>query len=325
MAATLANCSPSAMRCLPLHSAFLVAALIAITAPAVAQEIVYPAAGSIGMVPPAPMVAADGFTGFTDSESGGSIVIAELPGDAYAQVEGAFTGEQLAAKRFIVDSPPIALTLADGVRNRLLKGSQSANGISYRKWALIAGTTSVTALITVQIPEDATGYSDAAILAALQSARFRAPAGIEEQLAALPFVIGDRADFIVEHTLAGSAAVLADAAPVPAGHAKTGIVVAAAIGKTIDPVDPEAAAANLAKSLDFKDLVFTTRAQSDGAWISSGKAGDPQTGRAIRFVQTVRFESGRYVRVIAFRDAEAASSLDDRFARLAASVALKPR
>ena len=79
-----------------------------------------------------------------------------------------------------------------------------------RKWFLIAGTPTLTALITVQVPDAAkAAYPDAAIRAALQSLAVRATIPVEEQLSLLPFKLGDLAGFQVGGS-SGRAVMLGD-------------------------------------------------------------------------------------------------------------------
>lgn len=51
--------------------------------PAAAQAPVFPPGSAVGLTPPAGMRPADGFTGFQDSGAGASLLIAELPAEAY--------------------------------------------------------------------------------------------------------------------------------------------------------------------------------------------------------------------------------------------------
>src|SRR5690606_38230284 len=133
------------------------------------------------------------FAGFV-SEEGASIVIVEMPPEAFDEVVTRFNAEGLASQ-MDVEGAPRQLTLSDGVEALLVSGGQTAHGIDYRKWALLARGSATTALVTVQVPDGDTRYSEDDILAALKSLHIRADGSIEAQIDALPFTIGDRADF----------------------------------------------------------------------------------------------------------------------------------
>jgi hypothetical protein len=75
-----------------------------------------------------------------------------------------------------------AVPLSTG-RAFLVIGRQEIDKMKVRKWVLVASSSALTALVTVQIPEPAKAlYPDAAIRAALTSLTIRAAVPIEEEL-----------------------------------------------------------------------------------------------------------------------------------------------
>ena len=222
----------SRLRCTRIR-AMLVLTILALGLPvaaaASASEIIYPADGVVGLDPPEGMVAAPNFAGFVSDERA-SIVIVEMPPEAFDEVVTRFNAEGLASQ-MDVEGSPRKLTLSEGVEALLVSGGQTAHGIDYRKWTLLARGPATTALVTVQIPDGDRRYSEDDILAALKSLHVRANGSIEAQIDALPFTIGDWADFRPVRSLAGSSLILTDG---PADSYQDGpqpiVIIAASMG-----------------------------------------------------------------------------------------------
>jgi hypothetical protein len=88
---------------------------------------------------------------------------------------------------------------------------QQTGGTTLRKWALIAGTSTLTAIVTLGVPEEAaSAYPDAACRASLASFAVRAKVPAEEQLALLPYQLRDFAGFRIVRALADGSALLTD-------------------------------------------------------------------------------------------------------------------
>ncbi|HVQ73669.1 MAG TPA: hypothetical protein VMT08_39820, partial [Bradyrhizobium sp.] len=78
----------------------------------------------------------------------------------------------------------------------LVVGRQDVDNTKVRKWILVAASPSLTAFVTVQMPEAVAAlYPDAAIRASLATLAFRAAVPIEEQLGLLPFKVGEFSGF----------------------------------------------------------------------------------------------------------------------------------
>ena len=93
----------------------------------------------------------------------------------------------------------------------LLTGRQVADKERYRKWLLVAAAGNLTALVSVQIPEQDSSYPDRIVRAALATLSVRATVPEAEELGLLPFTVGDLAGFHVDDVLRGRALVLSDA------------------------------------------------------------------------------------------------------------------
>ena len=69
-----------------------------------AQEAVFPEGSSVGLVIPRNMQPSSTFSGFEDPAMGATIVLTELPVDAFAQISAKFNAEGLAPTGIVVSS-----------------------------------------------------------------------------------------------------------------------------------------------------------------------------------------------------------------------------
>ncbi|MEH3143811.1 MAG: hypothetical protein PGN34_00260 [Methylobacterium frigidaeris] len=301
----------------------LVAALVAL--PAGAAEPVFPPAASVGLVPPSGMTPAKGFAGF-EHRSGASIIIVEMPPEAYGQISEKFTPEALRATGFLVKGEAEALPVAGG-EGRLLRGTQSANGLTYAKWVAVAKGAAGTGLVTVQVPEAASKQvSGPAVEAALRTIAFRAKAGIAEQMAALPYRVDETAGFRPVAVFAGNGLLLTDGPKdVDPDRSQPVVIVTPSLGKVAVGPGQESAFARkaLATLKDLTDVAVTDeeRTTRGGSVVVRlrGTGTDAKSGRPLAMSQTMVFDGPGYLRIVAFADPDKADALA-RAERVAASV-----
>ncbi|KQP40081.1 hypothetical protein ASF49_21375 [Methylobacterium sp. Leaf104] len=294
--------------------------------PARAAEPIFPPAGAVGLVPPPGMVLAKTFAGF-EHRSGASIVIVEMPAEAYGQLVATFTPDALRAKGFRAEGGSEGLPVAGG-EGQVLRGSQAANGVTYAKWVAVVRGGAGTGLVTVQVPESARReVPDRAVEAALETIAFRSPGSVDDQIAALPYTVGDRAGFRPVRTLMGNALLLTDGPKdVDPEGTQALVIVAPALGQV--PVAPGQESAFARKALgtirEVRDIVVADedRATRDGAVVIRlrGTGKDVRSGREVGVIQTIRFAEAGYLRVIGLAGADRPDILA-RAERIAASVA----
>jgi hypothetical protein len=177
--------------------------------PAQGAEPVFPLGLRVGIVPPPGLVASTTFQGFEDRAHNVAMVMTEMPADAYSAMEQAFTIDTLKAKGIEAERRE-DVTLKEG-HGFIVVARQQAGATTVRKWALIAGTPALTAIVTLQIPEEATAaYPDEACRASLASFVVRAKVPPSEQLALLPYQLRDPAGFRIVRALADGSALLTD-------------------------------------------------------------------------------------------------------------------
>jgi hypothetical protein len=177
-----------------------------------AADVVYPTGSQVGLVPPPGMEVSTNFYGFEDRTNEVALVIATFPAEAYAELEKTITAEALRKQNFTLEArEPAALPDSKGF---LVVGRQEIEKTRVRKWMLFAALPGLTALVTVQVPDAAKAlYPDAKIREALRTVAVRAVVPVEEQLALLPFKVGDVAGFGVAGVMPGRAVMLSDAKP----------------------------------------------------------------------------------------------------------------
>ena len=306
----------------------LVAGLVASTAPALAAEPVFPPAGSLGLVPPPGMNPAGSFAGF-EHRSGASIILVEMPPEAWDQINGKFTPEALAPFGFRVRGGPEPVPVAGG-EGFVLRGTQSANGLSYTKWVAVVRGGAGTGLVTVQVPEKAAKQlPPPAVEAALRTIAFRPKASLTDQVAALPYTVGDMAGFRPMGVFAGNGLRLTegpkDGDP---EREQPVVIVTPSLGQVPVPAGGEVAYARrlFTAQKDLRDVAITDEERSTrGEAVVvrlRGTGTDAKNGRTLGVIQTTVFDGGRYLRVVGFADAGRADALA-RAERVAASVAMR--
>ncbi len=204
-------------------SARLIAAVAAIViraVPALAADPIFPTGSRLGIVPPTGMVQSRNFIGFEDPQKNAAILFTTLPAQAYDSLDKSMVPEAMKKDGIEIDKrEPIELTIGKGF---LLSGTQTTNKARYRKWLLVAAAGNVTALVTIQVPEQDEAYTDKVLRDTLATLALRDSVPDAEQLSLLPFIIGDMAGFHIDEVLPGRALMLVDKPPDPASNQAKG-------------------------------------------------------------------------------------------------------
>jgi hypothetical protein len=193
---------------------------------------------------------------------------------------------------------------------------------------LIAADPSLTAFVIAQAvrPDAAASYTDEEMRATLTSVAVRPALTIEEQIAALPFRLGERAGFRPVRTMAGNSLLLTDGPNdgiAAAGQAM--LIVAKSVDMGPAPDKRDAFARGALASIDMaRDLVLE-RAQGfrqNGAdWHEIVARGvDAASGTPVVVMQTIRFSPAGYVRVVGVARAAARDAVLPRFRAVIDSV-----
>ncbi len=277
----------------------LALAELAQAAPAQAADVVFPAGSRIGLAPPPGVTASRSFLGFEDPERNVAIIILTLPAEAFAQIEKSTAADALKRQGVTIEKrEPLALPIGKAF---LVIGRQEVERMKLRKWIAVAAAPDLTALVTVQVPDDARrAYPDAAIA----SLAVRATVPVEEQLGLLPFRVGEFANFRVGGVLAGRAVILTDAASDASGpRVDPHIVVAVAPGGPTQAADRDTFARELFLTIpNLREVRIDTSeslrigGQQGHQILATGK--DPAGTTDITIVQWLRFGGGAYLHLI---------------------------
>lgn len=303
------------------------AAFVAAALPALAQT--FPPGSAVGLVPPKGMTVSNSFSGFEDGKTGASILIADLPAQAYDQILATFTPEGMKPSGFEAAGPAADWSVKNGSA-RILRGKQTAHGLVFRKWVVLAKGSASTAMLSVQAPETAAqALPDSTIEAALKTVSLRQPPGLDEQIGSLPFRIGDMAGFRPVRVMSSSALLLTEGPQdTVVGASQPIVVVASAVGDTASIKDRDAfgrmAFANVSGASDFVLDTQTTYDAAGATWNRiDGTAVYRQTGEAVFIQQMIRFSQTGYIRVLAISRTLDRVRLEPRFEQIAQSVAPK--
>jgi hypothetical protein len=286
--------------------------------PALGAEPVFPAGSRVGLVPPEGFQASQRFTGFEDAASGSSILVIDMPAQAYAEVEKQMSREAM-KKQGIAEEKRENLTLKSG-KGIMIVGRQQADGRKIRKWILVASGSDAAALVAVQIPDAAKpAHSDKEIRTALASLTMRPAVPIDELLVRLPFRFEELAGLRPVRVVGTTGAFLTagpdntlDATEQPL------LIVAVGAGGPEQTSARDMFARNLFTGLtDFANLqivgVDLIRLGGIQTHQILAEARDAKTGAPMKLVQWVRFGVGGYLRIVGIAKADAWSDMFPRF------------
>ncbi len=187
---------------------FAVALLIPAISPALSADPVFPPGIRVGITPLVGLSRAKAFVGFETEDQAVRVLVAELPADAYNEVMNAFKANPAGAGGV----KPESIETSAGLAYYTVESAKDG-ATNVRRYSMILPGGTFSGYIAVQVPENASKiYTDDAVRQMFASAVIRKEVPVEEQLAQMPFKIGELSGFKNVRTLAvGSAIVLADA------------------------------------------------------------------------------------------------------------------
>jgi hypothetical protein len=270
--------------------------------PAQAAEPVFPLGLRIGLVPPPGLVASTTFQGFEDRDHNVAMILSEMPPDAFPAMDQAFSLDALKAKGIDAQSRE-DVSLKEG-HGFIVVARQQAGGTTVRKWALVAGTDALTAIVTLQIPEAAAAaYPDEACRASLASFAVRAKVPPSEQLALLPYELRDPAGFRIVRALADGSALLTDGPKdtIKAADQPYVLIAIPPVGAP-QPDEREGFARRLMAATPGVKEIRVVRSEAMRIGGQPGhqliaEAKDDPSGTAVTMVQWLRFGPGRFMHI----------------------------
>jgi hypothetical protein len=284
---------------------------------AAADDVVYPPGSPLGLAPPPGMEVSTNFFGFEDPSTHAAIILATLPLEAYAELEKGLSAEALRRQGVVLERRE-PITLESG-KAFLVIGRQEIDKTKVRKWILIGASPSLTALVTVQIPETAQSlYADAAIRDVLRTLAIRVHVPIEEQLGLLPFRITELAGFQVAAVAPGRAAILNDPPSDTQALPQPQILVTIAPGAPAQSADRDTFARDAFASVPNLREVRVTGAEPLRIGGQSGhqilaQARDATGAASLTVVQWLRFGGSGYMQLVGVSRADTWQEAYPRF------------
>jgi hypothetical protein len=175
--------------------------------PAAAAEPTYPRGMRIGLVPIEGLAPAQSFVGFESADQGVKVLLTELPAAAFGEVEAAFK----ATPEGVNGVKPQNLETAAGKAYYTMETAKDGTE-AVRRYSMIVSGGQFSGYVAVQVSEASSkAASDDAVRNMFATVTVRKDVPIDEQLALMPFKIGQRSDFKTVRMLAPAAMLLADA------------------------------------------------------------------------------------------------------------------
>lgn len=292
-----------------------------------AADPVFPPASRVGIVPLDDMVLSKRFSGFENSEKATAITFSEMPPEAYNELAAGLTKDALKRQGIDVTARE---SLKIGAASGILISGAMTGAVKGRKWVLAVKGADMTALLIAQVEGGADGYSEQQMRKALTSVALRGPVALDEQIAALPFRIGDKAGFRPVRVLAGNSVLLTDG-PLDTVRRLEQPVVILAISLAPPPISEQRdrfARAALVSNQSIKQ-VAVERAESfrmkGQEWHETvAKAVDSASGEPIIVMQTIRFDADRYVRMVGIARIDQRAEMLPRFRNVVDSIDMAP-
>jgi hypothetical protein len=284
--------------------------ILLLAAPAGAADAVFPLGSRLGLKPPGDMKVSTRFRGFEDPTAGASILMLEVPPQAYADLEKEMSPAGF-KKQGMTEEKRETLTLAAG-KGTLVTGEQQVESKKLRKWIFLASSPDWNALVAVQVPDEAKSkYPDAAVRTALLTLVNRPSIPMDEQLSLVPFTFTELSGLRPFRVIGFNSVLLTDGATDPKDPAAQPLmIVAAAPGGPEQTPDRDNFARNLFASLtDFKDVRIVgsdvLRLDNQQTHEIQAEAKDPKSDTPMKLVQWVRFGNGGFIRFVGIARADA--------------------
>lgn len=291
---------------------------------ALAAEPVFPPGSRIGLVPPDSMQLTRGISGFFDPKTGAAIVLVEMPAEAYPAMAAGFTEESLKGQGFSLKTrDTVKIAGADAI---LIQGDQKDGERQIPKTVLLAPEQGLTALVIAQLPQGSPAPEIARVREALQTVAIRPALTMDQQVAALPFRLGDTAGFRPLRVMAGNSVLLTDGPSDVVKGADQPIMIVAQSYAPAPPPDARDSFARqaLGANMLLKDTVYERSQgfrQGGADWHEIvAKAKDGPSEEPVVILQTIRFGPDGYLRMVGIVRENQRDAVMPRFRKMVDSV-----
>jgi hypothetical protein len=260
--------------------------------------------------------------GVLEDAAGSSIVIAEMPPDAYAQLAATFASPRTASNGFAAQGIKImriAQVAVDGGQIPLAIGDQQQNSQQFRKYITVMGGGGANAVLITFSLARGSSLQQSDVEAALKSVRITPVVTLEQKLAQLRFTFEAVPPFHTEDVLAGTTALLTTYDGTDPSGMKPVLMINRAPADARPQDTPQFAERTLRNMSGFADAELTeqntvTFAGDEGYFIAA-------VGNGRTMLQFVRvFSNGTYVRVVARGETSAMEEARSAVMEIADSV-----
>jgi hypothetical protein len=291
-----------------------------------ADQVVFLPGASVGVAPLPGMQASTRFLGFENPQDGTFIALITAPAEEWEAISARYLPENLGSQGF-TDPVREPIEVEGASEAFLVKGAQRLQqSLTVDKWVVAARGEEQTAVIIAQRVPLQPAYTKQAIEAALETIRLRAPPSLEEQIGALPFVIGDLAGFRPVRVTGGNSVLLTEGEDNVVEGADQPVVIVAA-SQTMSP-PPERrdefarrALTGLAGLEDVRIERSDGFRQDNDDWHEAVATATDRSGVPVVVQQTIRFTNGGFIRALAVTKADERETWTARFGALVNSIA----
>jgi hypothetical protein len=305
------------------------AALLALAAaPAHAADPVFPINSRIGLVPPPGFAPSHKFPGFETEKGNAAILVVELPSETFPEVEKGFTDEALKTRGMTVEKrEPVELA---GGRGFLVIGDHIVGNVKKREMVLAAAFTNLTALVSVQIADEArASVPEAPLRDALKTIVVRASIPDTEKLSSLPYKLHELSGFRILRGGPDGTALLTDGPEdTVAAVAQPFVLISMAAAETPKAEERDTFARRAFSSMPGIKEVKILRAEplrinSQAGYEILAEAKDLKSDTEVTTVQWIRFGSGGYLQMFAIARRDAWPSLFPRLRAIRDGIDLR--
>jgi hypothetical protein len=276
---------------------------------------------TVTLEPPPGFTSATNFAGFEHAASGSSLMVTELPKEAYDRIAAAFATREEAARQFVTQGVVVtdrATVEADGKDVVVLTGTQEVLGVKADKYIALARGDK-TVLLTFNGIGGQLSAADAR--AAIGSLRLGAEPSLEEKLANLTFTVEIVPPFRIVDVLAGSSMMLStgDGAT---GGSRPIVVIASSLGGADSGDLAMLSERMLRDTRGYADAVIASAAPAPFAGALGFRLeADSGPNHVVHYLLVL--PSGRYIRMIARGETAALQPLLESIEALARSVRVR--
>jgi hypothetical protein len=271
---------------------------------------------------------ADNFSGFASEATGGSIVVASLPKQAFAELA---TDDDVARLGPLLEQTGVIVEEAEtrtiaGYPGLFIRGRQPANQLLYRKWIAFIEADQ-TYIVTVQVP-DAHAPENPEVLDLVASITIGQMPSLADQVASLPFAVGAIEPFRIVRIMAGNLLLLTIGESDVAIPAQPVMILGTSLG-SVPPIDAQASYAEqrLRNYPGFTVREILSRADAEDGGEREieiiAAADDADSGGEVRIVQWMRFMDSGYLIVMGVAPAGGWDEVLPRMRAVRAGVAVK--